>query len=142
MATEVRRRRAPRGRPAAREETQARLAAIALELKLKRADLQAKHSVHVKLELIAACRVEIPVLAASLRLERRKGTREIRVFWNPLTKAVEPLACEGCLGDAGALSVCDDRLHLLCGACGGACRECLRPFCRACHPSGCPRCVR
>lgn len=117
-----------------------RLQAVAREYRAKAADLQRKYAVAVKVEILQAIRVVVPVLRLRLQLLRRKGVRPYHLDWNPLARKLDRLACEACGGDAPARWLCDDGLHLLCPACFAACPRCDKPWCRVCHPEHCPRC--
>jgi len=75
-----------------------------------------------------------------VQVRRRKGERTIALDWNPLARRLEPPVCEATFGLERPRLVCDDALHLVVPAGLAPCTGCGRPFCRACHPSGCPKC--
>ncbi len=110
------------------------------ELKRKLEDLRVKYSISVKVALVNACRIDLPVILAPYLLERRDKQREVTIFWNPVLKAVEPVACEGCLHPTTSIFLCDERLHLVCASCYFTCSGCRRRTCLRCFAGGCPTC--
>jgi len=141
MATEIRRRVQKKGlggEEAEREEVKA--SAAERELGLKVHDLQDKYAVRVQVSCISVLWVLVPVLHATMSYQRRQAFREVPVFWNPVLKEWEAVACEGCGENTFAFSLCDDKQHLSCASCGQPCPTCGRRFCRGCQPRGCPSC--
>lgn len=123
-----------------RESELSKATAAAEELKRKLEDLRVKYSISVKVCLVNACRIDLPVVSAPYLLERRDRRREVAFFWNPVLKAVEPVACEGCLSPTSSIFLCDERLHIVCPSCYLSCSVCGRRTCHRCFPAGCPRC--
>ena len=126
------------GEEAEREEVKA--SAAERELGLKIHDLQDKYAVRVRVAYISVLWVLLPVLQATMSYQRRQAFREFPVFWNPLLKEWEAVACEGCGENTFAVSLCDDKQHLSCAMCSQPCPTCGRRFCRGCQPRGCPTC--
>jgi len=126
------------GTEAEREEGKAR--AAERELLLKVHELQDKYAVRVQVATISVLWVLLPVLHATMAYQRRQAVREVPVFWNPLLKEWEAVACEGCRENTFAVSLCDDKQHLSCAVCSQPCPTCGRRFCRGCQPRGCPTC--
>ncbi|HYK91361.1 MAG TPA: hypothetical protein VE398_21500 [Acidobacteriota bacterium] len=117
-----------------------RLMAIEREYHAKVADLRRKYAMTVEVRFLQALRACMPVRRAEVTLLRRKGSRRTHLDWNPITKRVDRLPCEGCWASPRIYSVCDERLHWVCTSCLSACPSCGKESCRACNPARCPRC--
>lgn len=78
------------------EDLKARKTAVNLELQRKTAELRQRYMLRPSLRLIALVRLEMPALAVTLNVQRRDGQQTIVVYWNALTKTLEPLACQTC----------------------------------------------
>lgn len=117
-----------------------RLDAIEREYHAKIADLQRKYAMTVEFDLIQALRLTMPVYRFRLLIMRRKGKRNVHLDWNPVSKKLESLFCERCLSSLKPYWVCDDNLHLICPSCISPCASCGKTYCRACHPTKCPKC--
>jgi len=117
-----------------------RIEAIEREYATKTEELKTRYSMRVSLELVQAMRIITPVCRVEFDILRRKAKRTYHLDWNPLSRRMDTLPCEGC----GAISpmhlVCDGRLHILCRVCLSPCSKCGKEYCRVCHPQGCPRC--
>jgi hypothetical protein len=122
----------------AREE--ARLAAVAREYQAKVADLHEKYALTLSAEWLQALEVTAPVQRLTLQVRRRKAERTLHLDWSPLVRRLEPPPCEYSFTADRVRVVCDDALHLVTPAAHGDCPGCGRPYCRACHPTCCPRC--
>jgi hypothetical protein len=127
-----------------RRREEMRVAAIEREYRAKLDDLRRNYSLRVTVEWVQALELYVPVQRLDVLIKRRKGERLIRIDWHPLVRTLEPLLCEAGQSFEPNLErtrfVCDDNLHLVAPAALGPCPSCGRPFCRACHPSACPRC--
>ena len=119
-----------------------RLTAIEREYEAKVADIRRKYGLTIELHPMQILLTTMPVHRLSFVIRRRKGERAGALDWNPLTRRVDSLGCEACGAMAPTHSVCDDRLHVICSGCLGACPGCAKCYCRACHPKGCPHCGR
>lgn len=143
MAQEIRTRLQKKGlsgEEAKREEAKA--AAAERELRAKTRDLEEKYAVRVHVSLVSLLYLELRVLMTLVSYQRRQSFRELALFWNPLLKEWEPLACEACGENTFAFSLCDERQHAACAACSRPCPACGHRFCPACHPQGCSACRR
>ncbi len=125
-----------RGEARAREETriQATLRALAARVD----DVVARYRERVTLTPVAALLVYKPAWHLRVRLQRRAAEREITLLCGGRGKRLEPRACDHCQTPTLSASLCDDRVHYLCGECFAPCAVCGRSFCRACS-SRCPR---
>ena len=121
-----------------REE--ARMEAIERQYGENVADLERRYAMSVEVEMVQAAQFAAPVCRAKLRILRRKGTRDYVLDWNPFSKQLDTLPCEGCGIVSRSHGVCDRSLHIACPECAGPCFSCGKPYCRACCPSACPSC--
>ncbi|HZZ62974.1 MAG TPA: hypothetical protein VFE63_17720 [Roseiarcus sp.] len=117
-----------------------RIAAIEREYLNKLGDLQHKYALRVTLDWIQTLELFVPVQRLEVLIRRRKGERVIQIDWHPLVRLAEPPLCEWGRGATSTRLVCDERLHLTEPAGQDSCPSCAKPFCRACHPTECPRC--
>lgn len=103
-----------------------RLEKIALlpgELKRKDSDLYKKYSVTITIKpaavmLLRAPGVKITYLA---RIGKRKKT--LTLYYNPVTKKLDPFRCQGCGRTMTTITFCDN-LHQLCPNCSNSCPAC------------------
>jgi hypothetical protein len=123
-----------------RRREEMRVAAIEREYRAKLDDLRRNYALRVTVEWVQALELYVPVQRFDVLIKRRKGERLIRIDWHPLVRALEPPLCEAGAGTERTRLVCDDNLHLVAPAALAPCPSCAKPFCRACHPSACPRC--
>ena len=119
-----------------------RIAAIEREYLNKLSDLRHKYALRVTLDWIQTLELFVPVQRLELLIRRRKGERVIKIDWHPLVRLAEPPLCEWGRGLNPTRLVCDERLHLTEPAGQDPCPGCGKSFCRACHPTECPRCGR
>jgi hypothetical protein len=108
--------RAPRRRmePSAVE---AKVAHLVAERDKKLRDLGERFAARVRVALAAVTWVEVPAATISVRLRRRKASREITLRVPAGAQCTDKLACEGCSAPTGRPAACDERLHLLCEVC-------------------------
>jgi hypothetical protein len=111
-----------------------RAAATELDHQAKREDLARKYSLKIRVEPGDVLALSLPVQEICIRLIRKKAERVAKLHWNPTLGVLESPWCEGCLGRAQPLLLCDDRVHSVCKSCLAACANCGKPFCRACQP--------
>jgi hypothetical protein len=121
-----------------REEQRAE--AIGREYRAKLDDLSRQYATRITVEWVQTLEVVMPVHRLSVQIRRRKADRTIALDWNPLARRLEPPACEATAGLERPRLVCDDALHLVAPAGLAPCAGCGRPYCRVCHPGGCPKC--
>jgi hypothetical protein len=123
-----------------RARERSRLEAIAREYAAKTHDLQEKFALKVTIEWVQTLELVMPVQRLEVLIRRRKGERLLTIDWNPLARQIETPPCEASFTADRPRVVCDDALHLISPAQKGACPGCGREYCRACHPSSCPKC--
>ncbi|MEW6002512.1 MAG: hypothetical protein AB1638_07705 [Nitrospirota bacterium] len=119
-----------------------KLDAIETELKAKIQDITAKYTLNIKVEPVAAIRIEALVPLFWITIKRRLASRQFPVTYNPITRQFDDLPCESCFNPQGGYYVCDDHLHIVCSDCFEACSICGKQYCRACHENNCPRCEK
>ncbi|HXW22661.1 MAG TPA: hypothetical protein VEK14_07100, partial [Rhodomicrobium sp.] len=125
---------------AARRRESLRIEAIEREYRLKLDDLRNNYAVSVVVEWIQALDLYLPVHRIEIEIHRRKGRRAICLDWHPILRAPELPPTDWGAGLTRTRLVCDDRLHLTEPEGQAPCASCGKPWCRACHPSACPRC--
>ncbi len=123
-----------------RKREMLRLAAIEREYSAKLDDLRRNYALRVTIEWAQGLELFVPVQRFEVLVKRRKGERLIRIDWHPMVRLMEPPPSDWGLSVERSRLVCDDRLHLTDAAGHSPCPSCGRAFCRACHPTACPRC--
>jgi len=104
-----------------KEERMAKIADLPLEAGRKIEDIRQKYHVRIRLRPSVAIRILIDVVQVMVKLQYRKASREINLFWNPVTQAIDPLACEGC-GKTISTAYCREekgRIKVMCRLCNG-----------------------
>jgi hypothetical protein len=130
----------PEGDPKRLREEQ-RADAIGREYHAKLDDLSRQYATRVTVEWVQTLELMMPVHRLSVQIRRRKADRTIALDWNPLARRLEPPVCEATAGQERPRLVCDDALHLVVPAALAPCSACGRAYCRACHPTTCPKCA-
>lgn len=77
-------------------ERRAKIDELPAEMERKIVDLEQKYQVAVSLTARAAIRLLVDVVHLSVELQYRKQQRSLRLIWNPVTRGLDPLVCEGC----------------------------------------------
>jgi hypothetical protein len=93
------------------------------ELSRKKDDLFKKYSIKVKVEPCAAMLISTPAIKILYKTSIGRKRKNLSLIYNPVTKSVDPLVCEGCGKSATSIHFCD-HLHLLCPGCSGRCPVC------------------
>jgi hypothetical protein len=117
----------------AEEKERSRAEATELDHQAKREDLVRKYSLKIRVEPGDVMILSLPVQEILVRLIRKKAERVAKLHWNPTLGMLEYPWCEGCLGRAHPLLLCDDRVHGVCKSCLAPCGSCGKVFCRACQ---------
>lgn len=81
---------------AQRKEREAKIGELPSEMERKVEDIEQKYQVEVSVTARAALRFLVDVAQITLELKYRKFKRLVRVIWNPLTRSLDPLVCDGC----------------------------------------------
>ncbi len=87
---------------------------VNLELLRKLAELDERHEMEALLEPIALVRLEATVLAVELSVQRERAERVYHVYWNPLIRQFEPLACSARGHGTFSVAFTDDEVAGLC----------------------------
>lgn len=112
-----------RARVAASQEQPARVdeadRAVSLELRRKLAELDERYVVDATLRPLIMICSDTPVLAVRLAVQRKQAKREHVAYWNPLTKAFDPLCCAQCGQGTYSAAFTNDRVDVVCANCLG-----------------------
>jgi hypothetical protein len=123
-----------------RKREMLRVAAIEREYAAKLGDLRHNYALRVSVEWVQGLELFVPVQRFQVLVKRRKGERLMRLDWHPAVRLMEPPPSDWGLGIGRSRLVCDDQLHITDPAGQSPCPSCGRAWCRACHPTACPRC--
>ncbi len=82
--------------PVESDKIEARTKAVELELERKIDELRERYTLRPTLHSVALIRLDAPALAVNLNVQRRDGEKQIPVYWNAMTKTLEPLSCGQC----------------------------------------------
>lgn len=105
------------------QDRRAKIKLIPEELARKKEDLFKKYSIRIGIVPCAVLMVATPAVKVLLRVAVGRKQKAISAFYNPVTKTMDPLVCEGCRGSSLRMSFCD-QMHLLCADCAGRCPVC------------------
>jgi hypothetical protein len=107
------------------QDRRTKIALIPEELARKKDDLYKKYSIRIAIVPCAVLLVSTPAVQVLMRVAIGKKQKAISAFFNPVTKNMDPLVCEGCQGSATRMDFCD-QTHLLCPDCAGRCPACRK----------------
>lgn len=93
------------------------------ELARKRDDLFKKYSIRLKVEPCAAMFVRTPAVRVLYRVSIGRNRKNLSLTYNPVTRSMDPLVCQGCGKSITHVHFCDQR-HLLCAWCHEECPVC------------------
>lgn len=125
--------RAPAGEGERRSAVESKIAALYSERSAKLADIRARYTLRVELELINTLLTIQPKLLLPVEINNRRTTVTRMAVWDPLLRRLEPLVCDVC-GEPG------EGLHLCTGG-HLAHRGCLAPQCIECNREYCQLCA-
>jgi len=108
------------------QDRKQKIALLPEELARKKDDLIEKYSIRVKVLPCAALFIRTPAVRVLCDAHIGRERRSISLTYNPLTKAVDPLLCEGCGSSCKTISFCS-RHHVLCPYCLENCPACGSP---------------
>ena len=100
-------------------EQDAKAKAVQLELRRKLTELDERYACRVDLVPLGMVRLDCPVLAVRCHVQRRSASRLHTLFWNPICKELEPLACSRCGATIFAVAFSDNEVATLCATCLG-----------------------
>lgn len=107
--------------------------AVEAEREWKIRDLIAKYALGIKLDPLCIIRIQATAPVFLITIKRRLASRPFSVTYNPLLKRIDALPCEFCFRPAGAYTICDDKLHIVCGGCMASASLSGRSHCPVCH---------
>jgi len=100
-----------------------KIALLPDELARKRDDLFKKYSIRLKVEPCAVMFVRTPAVRVLYRASIGRKRKTLPLTYNPVTRAMDPLVCQGCGRSITDVHFCDQR-HLLCPRCNEGCPVC------------------
>jgi hypothetical protein len=104
-------------------DRKAKISLIPDELARKKADLFKKYSIRVKLELCGGIQIRTPAVKILYQTSYGRKQKQLSMIYNPVTKSMDPLVCDGCGDSTFNIRFCD-HLHTLCPACSTKCPAC------------------
>ena len=96
---------------------------IPAELKRKQDDLLKKYSIKIGVHPATLMQINTEAVKVLFRASIGKSTKTLSMIYNPVTKFMDPLVCQGCSFPTYRCTFCK-RHHLLCPACAGRCPLC------------------
>jgi hypothetical protein len=105
-------------------EREEKIRLIPDELAQKQDDLYKKYSVNIKVHPCAMIRIKVPAMKVRYAISVGKSGKTLSLMYNPITKAMDPMVCDGCGRATFACSFCG-RFHLLCPVCCKRCPVCF-----------------
>jgi hypothetical protein len=105
-----------------RMERQQKIDSLPSEADRKIADLQHKYDTRIHIRACAAERYLVDVAQLIVTILYRKSKRTLPVFYNPVTRRIDPLVCESCKKTTRRIFLQDGKTNfvLLCPACSRA----------------------
>ncbi len=107
------------------KDRQEKIALLPDEMARKKDDLFKKYSIKVKVEPCTAMLISTPAIKILYKASIGRKKKNFSLIYNPVTKSVDPLVCQGCGRSATSFYFCDD-LHLLCPTCSNRCPVCSK----------------
>lgn len=104
-------------------DRQAKISLIPDELARKKTDLFKKYSIRVKLGLCGGIQIRTPAVKILFQTSFGRKQKQLSMIYNPVTKSMDPLVCDGCGDSTFNIRFCD-HLHILCPACSTKCPAC------------------
>lgn len=115
-----------------RSAVESKITALHAERAAKLADIDARYSLRVELELINTLLTIQPKLALPVEISNRRATITRRAVWDPLLRRLEPLVCDVCGEPGEGLHLCTGGHLAHRGCLAPQCVECNREYCRLC----------
>jgi hypothetical protein len=103
-----------------RQDRLTKIEELPREMARKIEDLEQKYQVRVTVSACGALRLLVDVVQLQVDLKYRKLQRSIRMTWNPITRRLDPLACERChatIDRVQPAAAKDSTIRLLCFSC-------------------------
>jgi formylmethanofuran dehydrogenase subunit E len=90
---------------------------VDLELRRKLAELDERYAMQATLAPVVVIRTQTPVTAVALSVFRKQAHAVRTVYWNPLVKHFDPIACTRCGEGTFAAAFTEEEVQALCPAC-------------------------
>ncbi|MBU0734845.1 MAG: hypothetical protein KKG10_11915 [Proteobacteria bacterium] len=100
-----------------------KIALLPDELAKKRDDLFKKYSIRLKVEPCGVMFVRTPAVRVLYRVSIGRKRKNLSLTYNPVTRTMDPLVCQGCGRTIWNVHFCDQH-HLLCSWCNEQCPLC------------------
>jgi len=101
------------------EKRAAKKRAVDLELRRKLSELDERYAMQAALLPVVVIRTQLPVLAVDLSVFRKQAHAVRTVYWNPLLKQFEPIACSRCGEGTFTVAFSNEDVEPLCATCSG-----------------------
>jgi uncharacterized membrane protein len=124
--------RADAGEGERRSAVESKIAALHSERSAKLADIRARSTLRVELELINTLLTIQPKLLLPVEISNRRATITRQAVWDPLLRRLEPLVCDVCGEPGEGLHLCTGGHLAHRGCLAPQCVECNREYCRLC----------
>jgi len=105
------------------KERREKISLLPDELERKRDDLFKKYSIKVNVEPCAVMLINTPAVIVLYNVFIRRTRKNVSLIYNPVTRALDPLVCQGCGKSITNIYFCN-HLHLLCSMCSEKCPLC------------------
>ncbi|MFH1951134.1 MAG: hypothetical protein ABIL06_05920, partial [Pseudomonadota bacterium] len=86
-------------------------------------DLFKKYSIRLKVEPCGVMFVRTPAVRVLYRVSIGRKRKNLSLTYNPVTRTMDPLVCQGCGKTIWNVHFCDQH-HLLCSRCNEQCPLC------------------
>lgn len=93
--------------------------AVTLELRRKLTELEERYAIDATFRPLIVIRTELPAIQVRLAVQRKQARREHVVYWNPLTKAFDPIRCSQCGQGIYSMAFTNDLVDAICTGCSG-----------------------
>jgi hypothetical protein len=105
------------------QDRKEKIALIPDELAKKKEDLLKKYSIRIKITPCAGLLIRTPAVKILCEVHIGREKKPLSLIYSPMTKALDPLVCEGCNRSTTSISFCL-RHHVLCSRCQERCPAC------------------
>jgi hypothetical protein len=105
------------------QDRKEKIALIPDELAKKKEDLLKKYSIRIKITPCAGLFIRMPAVKVLCEVHMGREKKPISLIYSPVTKSLDPVACEGCGLSITSISFCP-RHHALCSQCQEKCPVC------------------
>lgn len=120
------------------DETERRLRRIEAERLARLEELEKKYEVRAEAAPVAAALLWAPKVECRYKLA--KPSREVVVYYDPLTGSLIDWACEACGEGLETAWLCEACRELVCSRCHAPCAGCGKSYCFTCAPARCHVC--